>query len=266
MSGQLSPIRALVLDWAGTVIDHGCFAPVTVLIEAFARSGIAVTEAQARVPMGMPKWNHIDAVLGLEPVAAQWRAMHGRAHTPADVDQLYGVFLPLQVDFATRHVDLVPGALSAIEWARRAGMRIGSTTGYPREIMDRVAPLVRAAGYAPDCIVDASSGVPGRPAPWIVFEAMRQLDVYPPSTVVVVDDTAVGIRAGISAGTWTIGVAASGNGVGLSASDLSALRAREPAEAQRRIDRSARELREAGAHVVIDSLADLVRGLAALPR
>ena len=35
----MSVIRAVVFDWAGTMVDFGCQAPVGALIEAFAATG-----------------------------------------------------------------------------------------------------------------------------------------------------------------------------------------------------------------------------------
>ncbi len=69
-----------------------------------------------------------------------------------------------------------------------------------------------------------------------------------------VDDAPVGIGEGKSAGAWTVGLAASGNGVGL---DYAALLALPPEERARRIEIAATGHRAAGADYVIDSVADL---------
>jgi phosphonoacetaldehyde hydrolase len=67
-----------------------------------------------------------------------------------------------------------------------------------------------------------------------------------------VDDTAPGIGEGKAAGTWTVGVALSGNVTGLSAEELAAL----PAERLPALrDRARREL--GAADFIIDSVADL---------
>jgi phosphonoacetaldehyde hydrolase len=46
------PVRAVVLDWAGTAVDFGCMGPVAVFQEVFARRGVEVTVHEARAPMG----------------------------------------------------------------------------------------------------------------------------------------------------------------------------------------------------------------------
>ena len=73
------------------------------------------------------------------------------------------------------------------------------------------------------------------------------------------DDTAPGIGEGRAAGTWTIGIALTGNAVGLSAEELAAL---PQAERARLRDQAAVELRDAD--MVIDSIADLPHAVAAI--
>ena len=46
------PIKAVIFDWAGTMVDFGCMAPVEALIEAFAAHGVAITAADARRDLG----------------------------------------------------------------------------------------------------------------------------------------------------------------------------------------------------------------------
>src|SRR5262245_40708066 len=82
-------IRLVVFDWAGTTVDHGCFAPVVPFIEALARAGVTVTPRQARGPMGLAKKDHLRALLQIAEVAEQWRLVHGRPWTEADVDEVY---------------------------------------------------------------------------------------------------------------------------------------------------------------------------------
>jgi hypothetical protein len=45
----------VIFDWAGTMVDFGCQAPVIALIEAFAAEGVAIDEAAARRDMGVAK-------------------------------------------------------------------------------------------------------------------------------------------------------------------------------------------------------------------
>ena len=54
----MKKIKCVIMDWAGTAVDYGCFAPVAAFIEAFAEKGLIIDVVQTRKPMGLPKnWN-----------------------------------------------------------------------------------------------------------------------------------------------------------------------------------------------------------------
>ena len=145
----MSTIKAVILDWAGTVVDFGSRAPMGAFVRAFAEFGVTIEVADARGPMGMAKWDHIRAVGHAPRVAAAWRAKHGRDFSDADVDSIFAVFEPLNVASVVEHAGFIPGALDAIRALRADGKKIGSTTGYTRPIMDRLLPVAAAGGYAP---------------------------------------------------------------------------------------------------------------------
>jgi phosphonoacetaldehyde hydrolase len=130
MANNPSSIRLVVLDWAGTAVDHGSFAPVIPFVEAFARFGVAISQAEARGPMGLPKRDHIAALLRLPAVAERWRAAQGSESTDADVDRVYRAFIPLQLDVIDNFAEPVPGLLDAVAELHRRGVKIGGTTGY----------------------------------------------------------------------------------------------------------------------------------------
>lgn len=128
----VGPLKAVVLDWAGTTVDHGCMAPVATFMQAFAETSVPITVAEARAPMGMPKWHHIQAITRMESVATRWQAVHGRLPEDQDVDALYQRFLPLQVQTVEQHSDVIPGVVEAVAAFRARGLAVASTTGYPR--------------------------------------------------------------------------------------------------------------------------------------
>jgi len=254
-------IQAVVFDWAGTIVDHGSRAPMGVFVEVFKRFGVEISVAEARAPMGLPKWQHIQAVGQQPAIAARWQAAHGRPFADADVDAIYEVFTPLNAEVVPQFADIIPGALETVAALRAAGLKIGSTTGYNRPIMEVLAPIAAKAGYTPDNLVCAGDLVEGRPSPLMMYRCFTDLGISAPASVVKVDDTVPGIDEGLNAGTWTVGLAVSGNGFGLSAAETAAL---SPAERAERRAVAARDLTLAGAHYVIDSVADLLPVLDAI--
>ena len=252
---QFEHLKAVVFDWAGTVVDHGCMAPAIVFQEVFARRDVTVTVAQAREPMGMAKREHILAVSRNPEVADLWQQAHGRACTENDIDEMYADFIPLQMEVLKDHSTLIEGAVETASECRARGLKLGSTTGYTRSLMEVVCPRAAEQGFAPDSVLCADDTPAGRPAPWLLFRTAELLDVYPMEAIVKVDDTPVGIEAGRNAGCWTVGISTTGNGVGLSRSDLNRLSSNDLHE---RRTEAANRLLDAGAHTVLESVADLV--------
>ena len=249
------PLRAVIFDWAGTTVDYGCFAPTAVFVKVFASRGVAITLAEARAPMGLMKRDHIAAVARLPAVAQRWREVHGCDCADQDVDALFADFIPQQMAVLAENAQPIPGAVQAVAALRGMGLRIGSTTGYTRPMMERLAPLVAQNGYAPDATVCPDDVPAGRPYPWMIYENAKRLGVYPMEAVVKVGDTLPDIEEGLNAGCWTVGLTVSGNEFGLTEAEVAALAPDELAARRAAVeDRMAR----AGAHLVVDGVWDLL--------
>ena len=251
----MNAVRAVIFDWSGTVVDFGSRAPAAAFVEVFREFGIELTVAEARGPMGLAKRDHIRALGRIPRIDAAWREAHGRAPGDSDIERIHDRFEPLTARVAARHADLVPGVAESAAELRRRGIRIGSTTGYTRPIMESVLPIAARHGFAPDNLVCAGDLPAGRPTPLMMYRCFVDLAVWPAAAVVKVDDTAPGIEEATAAGSWAVGVSMSGNAVGLSPEELAVL---DPDETARRRERAAAELRAAGAHYVIDTVADLL--------
>lgn len=80
------------------------------------------------------------------------------------------------------------------------------------------------------------------------------MDAYPLTSLVKVDDTLVGIGEGLNAGMITVGVVKSGNEVGLDEHEVAAM---PHAELDARLVAGYKRMYDAGAHFVIDTVAEL---------
>jgi phosphonoacetaldehyde hydrolase len=249
-----SRIRLVILDWAGTAVDHGSRAPLSAFVRAFAARGVEVTPEEARGPMGLSKKDHIRALLRLPAVARRWRQRHGGDVTEDDVDDLYRRFVPLQLNVIDEFAAVVPELLDCVGVLRDRRVAVGATTGYFREAAERVYRGAAAQGYRPDHCVCAEEVSAGRPAPWMIFRIMEALGVFPPAAVVKVGDTVPDIGEGLAAGAWSVGVVRSSSEVGCTAEEWAAL---PPPEQQRRSANCRAKLLAAGAHAVVDTLAEL---------
>ncbi len=239
------PLKAAVLDWAGTAVDYGCLGPAAVFVDVFKKFHVAATIAEARQFMGLMKKDHIRGMLGLPAIIERWREAYGRDPDDTDVEALYRETEPMMVAAIFRHAEPIEGLLETVQGMRDLGMKIGSSTGYTRPMMEVLMPLAERRGYAPDAM-SCSSDVPaGRPSPWMCYQNAMALNVYPMWTMVKIGDTVSDIQEGCNAGMWTIGLTQSGNELGLTSDEVSAL-PRE--ELDRRLAEIEARFTAAGAH------------------
>jgi len=245
------PIKAVVFDWAGNKVDYGCCAPARAFVQVFAQHGVDITPEQARAPMGLMKRDHIRQITEMAPVAAQWQAVQGERPCEDDIDHLYTDFIPLQMAILKDYAGPIPGTLALVAELRQRGIRIGSTTGYDRTLMDVLAHEAARRGYAPDFWACASDVPAGRPAPWMMYANAQALGVYPPESVVKIGDTLPDIDEGLNAGAWAVGVALSGNEIGLTEPEVAALPQDKLAA---RLESVRRRMAADGAHAVVDGV------------
>jgi phosphonoacetaldehyde hydrolase len=245
-------LRAAILDWAGTTVDFGCIAPAAAFAEAFAAFDVPISIAEARAPMGVDKRAHIRGIAAQPRIAITWTERHDRGFSDEDYDALYERFLAVQMAMVERHSTLILGVREAVAAMRARGMKVGSTTGYPQEVMAPLMQLAASQGYEADCVVCADDTPIGRPSPFPALKALMELAVFPVESVVKIGDTVVDVEEGLNGGMWTIAVTVSGNEVGMSRGEWSELSLSEQARLR---DRAAAKLLAAGAHYVIDTLA-----------
>lgn len=248
------PLQAVILDWAGTTVDYGSIAPVMAFVEVFKEHRVPITVEEARRPMGVPKKEHIRGITQIEEVAQRWQQIYGRRPNDEDVTAMFVEFVPKQVQVLIDYADPIPGALDTVEDLRARKLKIGSTTGYNRAMMDVLVPEARQRGYDPDSVVCATDVPAGRPEPWMALKSAMELRVYPMEAVVKVGDTLPDIAEGLNAGMWTIGVAKTGNAIGLNEAEINAL---EPQVLRAQLERAYQQMLEAGAHYVIDGIWDV---------
>ena len=247
--------KLLIMDWAGTAVDYGCFAPVNAFDQAFRAFGVEATMEEIRRPMGMLKIDHIRTMLAMERIGACWAQVHGRAPEDKDAHAIYGVFETKLMESLEQYAMPKPGVLETVERLRAMGLRIGSTTGYTDAMMEVVTAGAARAGYAPDARFspDAVDGL-GRPYPYMIYANMKKFRIQSVHQVVKIGDTVSDIQEGLNAGICSLGVIEGSSVLGLTEAEWKALSAQEQAAAA---EKARRTFEEAGAHGVLNRLEEL---------
>ena len=249
-----SKLQAVILDWAGTVVDFGSFAPTQIFVEAFAEFDVQVSIEEARGPMGMGKWDHIRTLCDQPQISERYKNVFGRTPSDDDVTAIYQRFMPLQIEKIAEHSALIPGALETIAQLREQGIKIGSCSGYPAQVMAKVVELAATRGYTADHVVATDQVPNGRPWPAQALANVIALGIDDVGACVKVDDTVPGILEGRRAGMWTVALVCSGNALGLTYEQYRALDATALASERTRIHSLFEGSRP---HYLIDTLSDL---------
>lgn len=252
----MKQVQAVIFDWAGTIVDFGSFAPTQIFVDAFRRAyDFDITLEEARGPMGLGKIEHIRA-LGKDPeIARRWQTQFGRTMSEEDAQSIYQTFLPLQVEQVVKFADPIEGTLDVVNGLKAEGIKIGSCSGYPRVVMEALVPAAAERGYEPDCFVASDDLAAGsRPGPWMALQNVIELAVDDVTTCIKVDDATSGIAEGLNAGMWTVGLSVSGNEFGATEAEYKAM---SSDEIDRRKRLATEKMQKAGAHYVIETVAQL---------
>ena len=251
---NMKKIECVIMDWAGTSVDYGCFAPVAAFVDSFKQMGLTVTAAETRAHMGVTKIEEIRALFSIERVGEDFREKYGRDYTEEDVQECYKRFQKVLFDTLEDYTEPIPGVVEVIAKLRAQGIKIGSTTGYTQKMMDVVIPAAEKKGYRIDNCVTSDNLPGGRPKPYMIYRNMCDLDVASRFSVLKYGDTIADIREGVNAGVWSVGVIMGSNELGLTEKETRTL---PMGELKCRMAKVRDRMYAAGADYVVDTIAEL---------
>lgn len=249
-------IRGVVLDWSGTTADAYVIAPAAVFVEVFRKQGVEISMTEARAPMGLRKDLHIAALIEQPAIRERWQRVNGKFPDRDDIDHMYADFVPMQLGCLRRYAKLLPGVVDTIGTLQARGIKVGSSTGFTRAMVDILEEEAAKQGYVPDASVAGDDVINGsRPKPFMLYRNLDLMDVHPIQSVVKVDDTVSGIGEAQEAGCWGVGVARYSNYMDIDS--LEQAKAMPQAEMERRLEKTREILHSAGPHYVIDNIVEL---------
>jgi len=249
-------VQAVILDWSGTTADAYVVAPAVVFVEVFKRQKVEISMLEARGPMGLRKDLHIKALTEVDEIKERWKKIHGKYPEQSDVDRMFADFVPLQLDCLRKYTTLLPGVAEVTQRLQKQGIKIGSTTGFVRSMVDILEEDSAKQGYKPDASVAGDEVTNGaRPSPHMVYKNLDMLNITPIQSVVKVDDTTSGIGEAVNAGCWGIGVTRYSNYMDVDTPEDGKKLSED--EIKKRVAKTKDILEKAGAHYILESIADI---------
>ena len=250
------PVKGLVLDWSGTTADAYVIAPAVVFVEVFKTKGVEISMEEARGPMGLRKDLHIAKLTEVPEIRERWRGVHGSYPDSHDVAAMFDHFVPTQIACLRKYTALLPGVAEVCKRLQSQGIKLGVSTGFVRSMVDILEEEAKKQGFVPDASVAGDDVAQGaRPKPFMVYRNLDLMDVHPIQSVVKVDDTISGVGEALEGGCWGVGVARYSNYMNINSLEEADQLPSE--EIERRLNLTREILRKAGAHYVIDSIAEI---------
>ena len=249
-------VQAVILDWSGTTADAYVVAPAVVFVEVFKKQNVEISMAEARGPMGLRKDLHIKALTEVDEIKERWKGIHNKYPDQDDVDRMFADFVPMQLACLRKYTNLLPGVADVTQRMQKQGIKLGSTTGFVRSMVDILEEEAAKQGYKPDASVAGDEVLNGaRPSPHMVYKNLDLLGITPIQSVIKVDDTVSGVGEAVNAGCWGVGVTRYSNYMDVDTpEDGEKLSVEEIAKRQ---SHTKDLLEKAGAHYVIESIADI---------
>ena len=249
-------VKGMVLDWSGTTADAYVIAPAVVFVQVFKEQGVEISMAEARGPMGLRKDLHIQALTQEPHIRDRWHEVHEKNPDQSDVDRMFADFVPMQLDCLRNYTTLLPHVAEVTQDLQKQGVRIGSSTGFVRSMVDILEADAKTQGYVPDASVAGDEVINGaRPKPFMVYRNLDLMDVHPVQSVVKVDDTVSGVGEALEAGCWGVGIARYSNYMDVNTLEQGEQLAGD--DLQRRLNLTREKLRQSGAHYIIDTFDQL---------
>jgi phosphonatase-like hydrolase len=204
----MQQIKLVVCDMAGTTVrDLGevesCFSA------ACRQTGLVISDERIKAVQGWSK-RHVFQVLWTEILGEE--APELESH----INQSYGVFKEiLENHYLTSSVFPTEGTLDFFDFCRQNKIKIALTTGFYRKVTDIILQklgwleglnedYVSTGDSLIDCSISGDEVPNGRPAPDMIFLAMKKLGIDSPQQVISVGDTPSDLQCGRNAGVRAV--------------------------------------------------------------
>ena len=123
--------------------------------------------------------------------------------TYEEAKKIFDRYTEIMIEHYRNNVKEVPGAADTFRWCHEHGIKVATDTGFHRDVTESI---MDGLGWVRDGLVDISVDVEhvpggrGRPAPFMIYHAMSELDVQNVNEVLKIGDTPADMLEGYNAG------------------------------------------------------------------
>lgn len=201
----MEKIKLVVFDLAGTTVQDDA-AVSGCLYKAAIEYGLECTHEEILKSIGTNKI-HLFQYLIAKKRGAQisFKGFEGEKD-PSTYDEamtLFQRYTEIMIEYYRTELKPVPGAEDTFAWCHDKGIYVATDTGFHRDvtsaIMEGLGWLDRKLVDIAVCVEDVPNNI-GRPAPFMIFHAMRELDVQSVKSVIKIGDMPADMLEGYNAG------------------------------------------------------------------
>jgi phosphonatase-like hydrolase len=201
----MDQIRMVMLDFAGTTIDEKT-AVNDCLYKAAVEFGLKTTPEEVLMNLGMNKVHLYQFLISRgqgKNIPIQDFERIKDPETYEEALKVFKHFTTLMINYYKNEITPMPGAVETFEWCHENGIKVAIDTGFHHDIAQAI---VQGTGWIKDGLVDIVvdvedvPGERGRPAPFMLFHAMRELNIQSVHQVIKVGDTPADMLEGYNAG------------------------------------------------------------------
>jgi phosphonatase-like hydrolase len=201
----MGKIGMVMFDLSGTTVQDDTGVR-DCLYRAAAEFGLDTTPEEILLHMGTNKIHLYQFLIAREQGKEIDIKDLERIKDPGSYERAKGVFdryQEIMIDHYRKNVWEVPGASDVFRWCHAQGIKVTTDTGFHHAVVEAI---MDGLGWLRDGLVDLSVDVEdipgqiGRPAPFMIFHAMTQLNVQSVHEVIKVGDTPADMLEGRNAG------------------------------------------------------------------
>lgn len=118
-------------------------------------------------------------------------------------EEIFVRYSEIMLDYYKNDLTIMPGAEETFDWCHKNNIFVATNTGFHRDIN---TAIMEGTGWLKNGLVDIAVDVEhtpnnmGRPAPFMIFHAMKELNIQSVRSVIKIGDTPADMLEGYNAG------------------------------------------------------------------
>ncbi len=212
----MSNIQLVVFDLSGTTVEDDN-AVAKCLHQAAVEYGLDVPLVEFQKTIGTNKIHLYEYMIARsrgQEVKIEDFEKYDFPEIREEAMKIFDRYSVIMLDYYEKNVKAMPGAEETFKWCHENGIKVATDTGFHRNVNQAI---IEGLGWLKNGLIDLSvdvenTGGTGRPAPYMIFHAMQQLDIQSVHEVVKIGDTPADLLSGKNAGcAGNIGVLSGAN-------------------------------------------------------